>query len=208
MSETKIARSRRRARGRSAFRVDADHGPLVPAGRRAPDRRHSRRARLGRRRRGLPRPHPALPRPALHDLRRRPDPEPRDESEDGEPDHPLRGSRCGAPLRRAGSRSASCAATSPRPPSSAPARGRTCRRSSRSRSMRPRRGKAEKAADSLANSVIDVGLDLRRPEDRAPQQADRLEPGRARRHRHARLERRQAAAGRDRRQDASRRPTS
>ena len=51
-----------------------------------------------RRRRGLPRPHAALPRAALHDLRRRPDPEPRDEPEDGEPDHPLRGGA--APGRR------------------------------------------------------------------------------------------------------------
>ena len=50
------ARSRRRARGRSAFRVDADHRALVAAGRRARDRRHSRRARLGRRRRRLTAP--------------------------------------------------------------------------------------------------------------------------------------------------------
>ena len=47
MSETQSARSRRRARGRPAFRVDADHGALVPARRRARDRRDPRCARLG-----------------------------------------------------------------------------------------------------------------------------------------------------------------
>ena len=108
------ARSRRRAGGRSPLRVDADHGALVAAGRRARDRRRARRARLGRRRRRLPRHDAPLPRPAVHDLGRRPDPEPRDEPEDREPDHPLRG---GAAAGRGGERahaSASCAATSPR----------------------------------------------------------------------------------------------
>ena len=187
MSETQSARSRRRARGRSAFRVDADHGALVPARRRAPDRRRSSACspRVG----GgevFRAPHAPLPRPAVHDLGRRPDPEPRDEPEDGEPDHPLRGGAAHGRPRRAGSRSASCAATSPRPRSSARARARTSRRSSRSRSTRPRGHKAEKAANSLANIGHRRRLDLRRPEDRAPQQADRLEQGRARGHRPAR----------------------
>ena len=181
MSETQSARSRRRARGRSPFRVDADHGALVPARRRAPDRGHPRRARLGLGRRGLPRADAALPRPAVHDLGRRPDPEPRDEPEDGEPDHPLRGGAPRGARRPAGSRSASCAGhvTSAGRRQRRPGQERA-RRSSRSRSTRPPAHKAEKAANSLAELGHRRRLDLRRPEDRAPQQADRVEQGRAR----------------------------
>ena len=57
--------------------------------------------------------------------------------------------------------------------------------------------KAEKAANSLANTVIGSVSTVRRPEDRAPQQADRLEQGRARGHQPAGFERRRAAAGGD-----------
>ena len=109
------ARSRRRAGGRSPLCLDADHGALVVAGRRARDRRHARRARLGRRRRGLPCDDAALPRAALHDVGRRPDPEPGHEPEDRESDHPFGGRAAQArPPQRAASRSASCGATSRR----------------------------------------------------------------------------------------------
>ncbi len=104
------------------------------------------------------RPDAALPRPALHDLGRRPDPEPRHEPEDREPDHPLRVDAAeGVSRQRAHARPAA------RP------RHLGCRRQRRPGQERDatRRDhgdasaghKAEKAADSLANTVIAVGLD-------------------------------------------------
>ena len=181
MSETHSARSRRRAGGRPALRVDADHGALVAAGRRARDRRHPRRARLGRRRRRVPRHDAALPRPAVHDLRRRPDPEPRDEPEDREPDHPLRG---GAAPGGGGERphaSASCAGnvTSQAVVSAGQAQERLAARRDHGRRAGGRQGGE---GGELARGLRDRRrLDLRRPEDRAAQQADRVEQGRARR---------------------------
>ena len=154
MSETNTARSRRRAGGRSPFRVDADHGPLVPARRRAPDRGHPRRARLGLGRRGLPRPDAALPRPAVHDLGRRPDPEPRDESQDGEPDHPLRG---GAAKGLSGQRAHARPAARPQSRSAAvvsAGQGKNVSPLVEITVDASAGHKAEKAANSLANTVI------------------------------------------------------
>ena len=65
-----LARSRRRAGGRSPLGLVADHRPLVASRRRARDRGRPRRARLGRRRRDRGKAKTlALPRPAVHDLR-------------------------------------------------------------------------------------------------------------------------------------------
>ena len=157
MSETQTARSRRRARGRSAFRVDADHGPLVPAGRRAPDRRHPRRARLGlgggevfrgRTLLYLGQPFTTSGGGQIQSLATNP--------EDGEPDHPLRG---GAPRasRRSGLTLGQLRGnvTLGRRRQRGPGQERH-RRSSRSRSTRAAAGKAEKAANSLADTVIGV----------------------------------------------------
>ena len=208
MSETQTARSRRRAGGRPPLRLDADHGALVAARRGPRDRRDARRARLGRRRRGLPRHDAALPRAAVHDLGRRPDPEPRHEPEDREPDHPLRGGAAPGggrerPHRRPAARQRLVAGDRHGGPGA-----RTSRRSSRSRSTRPPAGKAEKAADSLADSVVgvvstyvDQKIELLNKQIVASK--TELEDDQR-----ARLERRQAAAGDHRRQDASRRPTS
>ena len=69
-------------------------------------------------------PDAPLPRPAVHDLGRRPDPEPRDEPGDGEPDHPLGGR---AASRRGGERAHARPAARQRHldrPSSRPARRR------------------------------------------------------------------------------------
>ena len=97
-----------------------------------------------------------LPRPALHDLGRRPDPEHRDEPEDGEPDHPLARPRSGRPSEASGLTLGQL-------------RGRVTSQAvvtaGQARNISPlveitvdaaAAHKAEKAADSLANSVIGV----------------------------------------------------
>ena len=142
-----------------------------------------------------------LPRPAVHDLGRRTDPEPRDEPEDGEPDHPLARRRCARP-----------------PAASGLTVGQLRGRVSSEAVVSAGQGKnvsplVEITVDAAAAAQGREGgelarecghrhrLDLRRPEDRAAQQADRLEQDRARGHRRARLDRRQATAGGDQGQD-------
>ena len=84
-----------RARGRAGSRpllgLAAPQAALVASGRRS--RRRCRRRHRARalRRLGLARADDRLPRPAVRAARRRPDPEPRDESAHGRRDHPLRG---------------------------------------------------------------------------------------------------------------------
>ena len=174
------AGSRRRAGGRPSLGVVADHGPLVPAGGRAPDRRRPRRPRLGRQRRHVPRPHAPLPRAAVHDVGRRPDPEPRDEPGDGEPDHPLRG---GPAPRRGGERAHARPAARQRHLEGGRLRGPgpervAARRDHGQRASPAQGGEGGERARRVGRRRR---LHLRRPEDRPAQQADRVEPGRARR---------------------------
>ena len=167
MSETQTARSRRRAGGRPPLRLDADHGALVAARRRPRDRRGARRARLGRRRRRLPRHDAPLSRPAVHDLGRRPDPEPRHEPEDREPDHPLRGGAPSGrgrerPHRRPAARQRLVAGDRHR----GPGQERVAARRDHRRRTRRRQGRE---GGRLARRLRGRRrLDLRRPEDRAP----------------------------------------
>ena len=179
MSETaeRARRPRRRARGRPPLGLDADHGALVAAGRRA--RRSGRSSACSSRSASgdvyraetlLYLGQPFTPSgggqiQSLRRTRRRSSEIIRSEAatEDG-------GGRARACT------SASCAGTSRR---QAVVHGRarshaTSRRSSRSRSRAPTRVKAEKAANSLAQHRDHAGrADLRRPEDRAPEAADR-----------------------------------
>ena len=149
-------RPRRRARGRPRLGLAADRRALVAAGRRARRRCRARPARLARRRRRLPGEDAAVPGPAVHAGRRRPDPEPADEPEDRERDHPLRGAiqeaaeasglRPGAAARQRHARRRSCRRSDPE---------RRCRRSWRSSCEAPTRPKAERASVSFAKSVTD-----------------------------------------------------
>ena len=110
--------------------------------------------------------------------------------------------------RPAASRSASCAGTSPRRPSSAPGQGKNVTPLVEITVDAARGRKAEQAANSLADSVIgvvstyvDQKIDLLNKQI-ASSKAELADIDAAR------LERRRAAAGGDQRQDASRRPTS
>ena len=94
--------------------------------------------------------------PAVHDLGRRPDPEPRDEPEDRQPGHPLRGRAPGGVAGERPHARPAARATSPPRRSSAPARARTSRRSSRSRSTRPRGTRPRRRPTRSPNTVIGI----------------------------------------------------
>ena len=201
MSTAPHARSRSREGGRSPLRLVEDHGALVAARRGPRDRRGARCPRLGRRRRRVPRDDAPLPRPALHDLGRRSDPEPRDEPEDGQPDHPLRGCAQACCDRERHDRS---------PAARERLVGRDRHRRAGAERLATRRDHRQGAEARSGREGIRVArqlgrrrrLALRRPEDQASQRADRRQQEGAREGRCPRLRGSPAAAGNAGGQDA------
>ena len=123
----------------------------------------------------------ALPRPAVHARRRRPDPEPRDEPEDGERDHPLARPRSSRPQPHAGCDPASCAATSPRTAvvSAGQAHERLAARRDHGHARRRRaqgRARGELARRTRVIGVVSTYVDQK---IELLERADRLEHGRS-----------------------------
>ena len=148
-------------------------------------RGRDRRSRLRRRRADVEGEDTALSRAAVHDLGRRPDPEPRHEPANGQRDHPL---RVRAQARRVGERAARRPAEGSHHLAGGD-RGRADTEPDAARRDLGRRagsGQGREGVRRPRQFRDRRGVDVRQPEDRAPPAPDPVEPGRAEGHRHPR----------------------